>query len=400
MKILVTSMTDLKASQHNRPHQFVRYLAKKHDVTVLSINDWWKNGQRADATYKLGFDDFFDQIDYRYLTHRKISPIAQEVLFHQAGYDLLNEGFDVQLNHHSLVTGYELSKRLGTVFDIADDLPAMIKDSPQIPRPLRPYGYALGSYFLRKGIAQAQHITLTCEALRKKYRIPASKSSLLQNGVDLNAFKNNNGETSIDSDGFIVGYVGVLREWVDFEPVFKALKMVDKRIKIVVVGKEGFLKETVDLARTCGVADRVKFTGQVDYANVPHHIAAMDVCLIPFKSNEISAGAVPLKLFEYMACGKPVISTKLQGVEAVAHDVVQYCSCVEDYAEVMTRLYEDEMLRKRIGRQGEELISTKYDWENISKELEGKLECAAGDGGSLEQRPAVSDTPMRKIKAT
>jgi len=42
MKILMTSIVDLKKSQHNRPHQFVKYLSKKHDVTVLSINDWWK----------------------------------------------------------------------------------------------------------------------------------------------------------------------------------------------------------------------------------------------------------------------------------------------------------------------------------------------------------------------
>jgi hypothetical protein len=36
---------DLKKSQHNRPHHFVKHLSKKHDITVLSINDWWKGGQ-------------------------------------------------------------------------------------------------------------------------------------------------------------------------------------------------------------------------------------------------------------------------------------------------------------------------------------------------------------------
>ena len=45
MKILLTSIVDLKKSQHNRPHQLVKYLSKKHEVTVLSINDWWKGGQ-------------------------------------------------------------------------------------------------------------------------------------------------------------------------------------------------------------------------------------------------------------------------------------------------------------------------------------------------------------------
>ena len=45
MKILVTSIVDLKKTAHNRLHQFVRYLAQNHEVTVLSINDWWKANQ-------------------------------------------------------------------------------------------------------------------------------------------------------------------------------------------------------------------------------------------------------------------------------------------------------------------------------------------------------------------
>ena len=45
MKILMTSIVDLKKSQHNRPHQLVKYLSKKHEITVHSINDWWNGGQ-------------------------------------------------------------------------------------------------------------------------------------------------------------------------------------------------------------------------------------------------------------------------------------------------------------------------------------------------------------------
>ena len=46
MKILMTSIVDMKKSQHNRPHQLVKYLSKKHEITVLSINDWWNGGQK------------------------------------------------------------------------------------------------------------------------------------------------------------------------------------------------------------------------------------------------------------------------------------------------------------------------------------------------------------------
>ncbi|MBU3966838.1 MAG: hypothetical protein KKG76_05620 [Euryarchaeota archaeon] len=45
MKIIMTSIVDMKKSQHNRPHLLVKHLSKKQNITVLSINDWWKGGQ-------------------------------------------------------------------------------------------------------------------------------------------------------------------------------------------------------------------------------------------------------------------------------------------------------------------------------------------------------------------
>ena len=59
MKILITSIVDLKKSQHNRPHQFVKHLSRKQEVTVLSINDWWKGGQDNLDAYSSEFDDVF-----------------------------------------------------------------------------------------------------------------------------------------------------------------------------------------------------------------------------------------------------------------------------------------------------------------------------------------------------
>jgi glycosyltransferase involved in cell wall biosynthesis len=380
MKILVTSIVDLTASQHNRPHQFVRHLAQNHDVTVLSINDWWKRDQRRSSTHGNESHDFLNLVEYRYITEKRVSPIVQEVLFRKVRNELSREGFDVQLNYNSLVTGYEISKHIGTVFDIADDLAAMINASPQIPSPLRPLGRTLGSYYLKKQIAQARHITLTCGGLQRLYHIPDAKSDVLPNGVDLEFFrKAGKVKAEIGLDGFVIGYVGVLREWVGLEPVFRALKKLDTKIKMLVVGNEGNFRETVDLAEACGVADKVVFTGQIDYRDVPRYIAAMDVCVIPFKLGPIAQCALPLKLFEYMACGKPVLSSPLDAVNKVAGELVQYCSSVADYVEAITALHEDETLRERLGARGEKLIETGYGWDGICQKMEDILTRVAAE---------------------
>ena len=47
----MAEFNDMKKSQHNRPHQLVKYLSKKHNITVLSINDWWKEGQEEIGGY-------------------------------------------------------------------------------------------------------------------------------------------------------------------------------------------------------------------------------------------------------------------------------------------------------------------------------------------------------------
>ena len=378
MKILVTSIVDLTASQHNRPHQFVRHLAQNHDVTVLSINDWWKRAHAGPRADDGGSNDFLNGVEYRYLTERKVSPVVQEVFFRKARTEFSRDGFDVQLNYNSIIAGYEISKHVRTVFDIADDLAAMIGTSPLIPLPLRPVGHALGVHYLHKQIAQAHHVTLTCGGLKRLYRISDAKSDLLPNGVDVDFFtRAATTKAEIGLDGFVVGYVGALREWVDLEPVFRALNKLDQRIKMLVVGSEGQFRETVELAQRCGIADRVVFTGQVSYADVPRYIAAMDVCVIPFKSGQISCHALPLKLFEYMACGKPVISSELDEVKAVAGDVVRYCSSVDDYVQAITALYEDEALKRRLGAAGKRLVEAGYNWDGICRKLEAILTCAA-----------------------
>ncbi|MGB7532380.1 MAG: glycosyltransferase family 4 protein [Halobacteriota archaeon] len=375
MRILITSIVDLKKSQHNRPHQFVKYLSKKHEVTVLSINDWWKGGQDNLEAYSSEFDDDFKRIDYYYLTDKKVSPILQELLFRRKVKEVLKEeDFDVHLNYSTLISGYVAAKRVKTVYDLADDLGAMIKESPQIPRLMRPFGGILGDLMVRRNIEKAEKVTVTTDMLKIAYSIPDGKCEVISNGVDTNLFRNyGNAKEELGLDGFIIGYVGVLREWVNLEPVFGALKGLDAEIKMVVVGKEGGFNENVRLAKKCGVSDRVTFTGMVPYSQVPKYISAIDVCLIPFKKSQISERALPLKLFEYMACGKPVISTELPGIKNVAGEKVMYATNEKEYKERIAELYKNEELMHEMGKSGREFVAENYNWEKIVERMERTL---------------------------
>lgn len=374
MKILFTSIVDLKKSQHNRPHQFVKYLSKNHDVTVLSINDWWKGSQDDLKSYSQEFKDIFDRVDYIYLTDHKISPILQEILCINKVTTVINEGFDIHFNYNTLISGYIASKKINTIYDLADDLGSMIRTSPQIPSILRPLGGLLGDLFLQKSVKRSKLVTVTVDNLATSLNLPHDKYQVIPNGVDTSFFKySSSAKEDLGLNGFIIGYVGVLREWVDLEPVFLALKKINFDVKFLVVGKEGYFEENVIMAKSCGVADKVIFSGVIPYSQVPKYISAMDICLIPFKKDGVSDNALPLKLFEYMACKKPVVSTELKGVKQVAGDLVTYVRTVDDYIDKFQKLYDDPELRYEMGVLGRQFVETNYDWEKQAQKLENIL---------------------------
>lgn len=390
MKILVTSIVDLKKGPHTRLHEFIRHLKITHDITVLCINDWWKSGQTDSQLYAWGHAETLENVQIEYFTHRRISPIIQELASAVSINRLLEKmnsnAFDVHFNYSSLISGYFVAKRMrnmnvGTVYDIADDLPQMIRVSPQVPRPMRPAGKFLGKLMLRKNINIASRVSFVDTNIRDLYPAPDDKAVVIPNGVDISLFYPRSAESlrqklGLGSD-FVIGFVGTMREWVDFEPVFAAVSQLNAKcpnIRIVIVGEEGGLKKARNSAVECSVLDQTMFVGTVPYNLVPEYISCMDVCLIPFaKHKGMDAGPegfCPLKLAEYLACERPVISSQRT---SMPEDTVFYASTKEEYEEALLRLYNSRKLRNEIGTKGRKVVENSYTWSNSASMLEEVL---------------------------
>lgn len=390
MRILITSIVDLKKGPHTRLHEFIRYLRKNHEIRILSVNDWWKAGQTDTVLYTGGLEDVTEAIPTEYFTRRRISPILQEVSsFASIGRILekLNyRGLDVHFNYSSLISGYFVARRLRsigvkTVYDIADDLPEMIGVSPQIPRIGRPLGKFIGKIMLTKNIEVASKVTFVDTHIQSSYPAPSGKAVIIRNGVDVELFSPRQSQTLREKLGirnnFVLGFVGTMREWVDFEPVFEAVSKLNAQcpdIRIVIVGEEGGLEKTMHLARKFGVLDKTIFTGTIAYNIVPEYISCMDVCLIPFAKHKGmdtgQDGFCPLKLAEYLACEKPVISTQKT---SIPEGVVQYASNVDEYRDRIILLYNDPQLRSEMGSKGRKIVQSSYTWLSSASMLEKVL---------------------------
>lgn len=371
MKILITAIIDVKKTAPNRLHHFIKFLSKDHEISVICLNDAWKAKQVNVASHYKDFHEIVSNLEVQYITEKNISPIQQEILsplYIRNIRELRERKFDVIFNYNTLVLGHYLAKQLKVpmVYDIADDLPAMIGDSPQIPKFLRGVGKRVGNFMVNRTIRQAKRVCAISDVFRKEYSIPPDKFQVISNGVDTSIFKKVPStvrqDLGIDRD-FVLGYVGVLREWVDFMPVYKALKNLEET-KMMIVGQEGLYNENKQIVKEMGIEDRVIFTGNIPYVDVPKYIAAMDVCLIPFRNNAISHNAVPLKLFEYMACEKPVISSSLGGVRDSVGNRVLYCDISDDYHSIIERLKKETIVMNPV-EDNRKYVENHYEWRSI-----------------------------------
>ena len=387
MKILVSSIVDLKNSAHNsRLHQFLKYLSRDHDISVLSVNDCWK--AKCDQTaenYSQSFKDLFDKIDLFYLTNKQVSPIVQEALSVVTVRGTLDKigisDYDVHFNYNGMMSGYAVTRSahshgVSTVYDIADDLPEMIRTSPQIPSFVRSTGGWIGKALLNKGIQTSERVTITTESLCKIYDIPKEKRTLLPNGVDIELFTSRPCDHIKEKygleDSFVVGHVGVLREWLDLEPLFVAIRELASKIniKLLIVGGGAGYGKTVEMARDLGIMNHTIFTGTVPYSLVPGYISCMNVGVIPFKQDNVSNNSLPLKLFEYMACGVPVVSTHVDAIEKTFGQTVRFVSNANEYVQEIMELYQDPNQGSRLGSEGRRIVEGEYQWAAISKKLE------------------------------
>jgi hypothetical protein len=168
-------------------------------------------------------------------------------------------------------------------------------------------------------------VLTTAEKLFHATRMSRPDAILCPNGVDYTHFaltREKDVETPPDDlipivqrGNPIVGYYGALAEWFDYELV-KKLARLREDISIVIIGPDydGTMPPSfLDLPN-------LDWLGVKSYEKLTAYLAYFDVAMIPFLLNEITHATSPLKLFEYMAGGKPVIVTPMQ--ESMRYDGV------------------------------------------------------------------------------
>ncbi len=201
----------------------------------------------------------------------------------------------------------------------------------------------------------------------------------IPNGVDTNLFDPKTYEGAALPDDLqglshpIIGFSGSVGKWIDIDLIIETAKHFTKG-SVVLIG----LNEKHPNIQLLSSLNNVHFLGMKKRKDVPKYILGFDVCLMPFSQGEVGEGLVPLKMFEYLAMGKPIVTIASKAL--IPFQNVMYCTQKNEFINgIETALSEWDHEK----RQSTQIFADTYSWKNRIREYDRVLEKIINDDRNL-----------------
>lgn len=294
---------------------------------------------------------------------------------------------------------YERYALLGTTgVDLAKDLaiPHILEvNSPLSGEQARHRGSALAQTIRaveRRVLGAADQIIAVSRPLKHwivETGVEADRVTVIPNGVNIGRFANA-ASVAVDSrarlglgDRPVIGFVGTLKGWHGTATLIRAVARVarergfDRAPHLLIVGDGPQRSRLAQVAIEEGVDALTTFTGMIPHQEMVAHIAAMDIAVAPYDETPDFYFS-PLKLFEYMAAGRPVIAAGIGQIEdCVRHgetgllyppgDLEALTRCIVD-------LLDEPVRAQSLGRAAREEALSHRSWEHNARIVTGLVE--------------------------
>jgi glycosyltransferase involved in cell wall biosynthesis len=187
-------------------------------------------------------------------------------------------------------------------------------------------------------LRRADLVIVTAPALLESKRPFNPHTYLVPNGVDYAGFQKTLADHSTECtdpqsaihgpQSVRVGYSGALNEKINFE-LLAYIARARPDWELVLIGQLDLFSHP-DKADVLRDLPNVRWTGRLPVTALPSAIASLDVCLLPYERNEWTANIDSLKLYEYLACGRPVVSTDVPTARGYG-DLVRIADAPDDF---------------------------------------------------------------------
>jgi len=177
----------------------------------------------------------------------------------------------------------------------------------------------------------------------------------------------------------VVLFVGTIYEFAGLENIlqkFENLKQEIKEIKFLIVGGGPNFKKIKHIINQKNLNSDVILTNFQPQYEIPRFISLANICINPFEINIITDRIIPIKIFEYLACGKPVLSTPLKGtVDLLPPENFGIIYSPYDlFTENLSNLLSDTKKLNKLGNKGLDFLIKNHDWNILADSLLKKFE--------------------------
>ena len=213
--------------------------------------------------------------------------------------------------------------------------------------------------------------------------IPRKRIVLLPNGVNPSKFYPDDSNRQIVrsklklNSKIVIGFVGNFRPWQDIETLIDAFCLIHSNnsdVHLLIVGDGPTRDKFEQQVQRAGLSTNVTWTGIIPHINVPAYISAMDITIAPYHANE-NFYFSPIKVFEYMAVGKPVVASKIGQLKKIIKNGKTghhyETGNVKQLKNLLQELINNPQLRKRLGESARKWVTKNRTWdENVKTILE------------------------------
>ena len=219
-------------------------------------------------------------------------------------------------------------------------------------------------------IKMADMVISSSNKLFDKNILHNSNTVKIKNGTEFEFFntKQNTDELQDISNKPIIGYYGAIADWFDIELIEYCAKQRPE-YNFVLIGST--FSCNIENAK---ILSNIFFLGEKNYKDLPKYLYSFDVCTIPFKIIPLIEATNPVKFYEYISAGKPVVSTKLPELEEFK-DICYLAKDKEEFLNMLDMAVKEkelddfeQLVQKRIQ------IAKENSWDSRVTFLEDKLE--------------------------
>ena len=366
-----------------------------HDVSVVDLDDSWRESPDRPIIdilprYQLGVHRAYENASVN-LRHPGlvrlplIARISGALSNAVEVYRALSEGdYDVVLLYGVPTVGIQTwfsARRHGVPIVFRSiDISHQIVPSPFLAWPTR-----FIEKLIYKSVDGISALTPRLKDYLQSSGVPASRIRVLPAGVDVERFSpGTRNDTLMSRWGIaqtdrVILFMGTIYRFSGLDRViedFPSLLSRHPTSRLLIVGKGEDAGRLKALSEKIGVSSNVVFTGVQDYGLLPDIIRSSDLCINPFRLNAITRDILPTKLFQYLACGRPLVATELPGTtpfltgdsEGVVYsDLANFINVIGDLLDFPDRCQE-------LGDRASRAMRERYDWKHIAESLVEWLE--------------------------